>query len=258
MKLMEKLVYFKNKSQKLYGVMHYPENPITGKVPCVVMFHGFTGYRAEAHFLFAKLARKLAREGIAVLRFDFRGSGDSEGLFSDMTVEEEMSDARAALDFVKTQEKIDIHRIGVLGLSMGGFVCAYTAGNYSGIKSAVLMSAVARFWSLWQERLANGIKAADGSVAINGIKLNRYFVKALQKYDGLNLKAVIDYQNPLLVIHGENDPVVPAEDGKLYYAVSASHDKQLKIIKGAGHTYESRKHEEKAIKFAVDWFKETL
>ncbi len=255
---MEKLVDFKNKGEKLFGVLHYPETLKKIKVPCVVMYHGFTGSRTEAHFLFTKLARKLAKRGIAVLRFDFRGSGDSEGSFSDMTVEEELSDAKAALDFIKTQKNIATDRLGILGLSMGGFVGSYTAGQYPGIKSVVLMSAVARFWSLWRKLLVEGTGRAGGPVMVGGIKLSKNFITAIKKYDGLNLKSIVDYVNPLLVIHGAKDPVVPVEDGELYHAVSASYKKKIVIIENAGHTFESKRSEEKAIKLAASWCRETL
>ena len=257
---MEKLVEFRNKGQKLFGIMHYPDNSAKKKVPCVTLFHGFTGNRSEDHFLFTKLARALAKQGIAVFRFDFRGSGDSEGAFSDMTLEEELSDAKAALDFVKTQKNIEPDRLGLLGLSMGGFVCAYTAGNYPGIKSAVLMSAVARFWHLWRERLNKGGKntLADGSIVFGGFKLNKDFLKVIKKYDGLNLKGIMSFEQPLLILHGENDPVVPVVDGKLYFEISTSLIKKLKIINNAGQTFGSRESERKAISYTVKWFKETL
>lgn len=46
------------------------------------MLHGFTGNKTETHFLYTRLARQLATQGIAALRFDFAGSGDSQGEFA--------------------------------------------------------------------------------------------------------------------------------------------------------------------------------
>ena len=67
MKNTELPLQFVNKGEKVFGVLHLPKPK--GKFPCVVMFHGFTGNKAEAHFLFTKTARRLAENGIAAFRF---------------------------------------------------------------------------------------------------------------------------------------------------------------------------------------------
>ena len=90
-----------------------------------------------------KLTDMLSREGIYALRFDFRGYGDSEGEFTDITFEEEISDSIKALDFLSTIEGVDPDRMGILGLSMGGAVAAYVAGRDARVKSTVLWSAPA-------------------------------------------------------------------------------------------------------------------
>ncbi|MFA0780897.1 MAG: hypothetical protein RJAPGHWK_002418, partial [Candidatus Fervidibacter sp.] len=79
----EQFVQFEVQGQRVYGMLHLPDGTSdTGKkVPAVAMCHGFTGNRIEAHRLFVKAARHFVQHGIAVLRFDFRGSGESEGDF---------------------------------------------------------------------------------------------------------------------------------------------------------------------------------
>ena len=112
---MEKPVVFENEGQQIVGMLHAPDGA-EGLSPAVVMFHGFTGTKVEPHRLFVKTARRLAEEGFYVLRFDFRGSGDSEGEFREMTLEGEISDAKASLDFILSQPGVDRGRIGVIGL----------------------------------------------------------------------------------------------------------------------------------------------
>ncbi|HIE24547.1 MAG TPA: alpha/beta fold hydrolase [Anaerolineales bacterium] len=46
------------------------------RVPAVLICHGFAGNRVESHFIFVKVARRLANAGFFVLRFDFRGFGE--------------------------------------------------------------------------------------------------------------------------------------------------------------------------------------
>src|ERR1035441_774266 len=115
---MEKQISFSVRGQKLYGMLHLPKGK--GPAPALSMFHGFTGNRFEPHQLFVKTARRLAKDGIAVLRFDFRGSGESEGDFKDITVPGEIEDGRESLNFLSAQPEVDPNRLGILGLSMGG------------------------------------------------------------------------------------------------------------------------------------------
>ena len=66
---MEQCREFLSAGQRVVATLHLPP---TGPAPGVVMCHGFTGHRIEAHFLFVKAARALCAAGLAVLRFDFR------------------------------------------------------------------------------------------------------------------------------------------------------------------------------------------
>ncbi len=123
---MQTPVVFENEGQKLFGMIHMPEGK--GPWPGVVFCHGFTGHKIETHCIFVKLAREMCRRGIAVLRFDFRGSGESEGLFEEMTVQGEISDAGKALEFLAGYKGIDPSRIGLLGFSLGGLVASIGVG----------------------------------------------------------------------------------------------------------------------------------
>jgi uncharacterized protein len=258
MKKIELPLQFMNEGKKLFGVLHLPKP--SGKFPCVVMFHGFTGTKAEAHFLFTKTARKLAENGIAAFRFDFMGSGDSEGRFEDMSVGTEISDARAAIGFIRKHRNINKEKTGILGLSMGGFVAAYTCGTVPGIKSTVLWSAVAAYRRTFEKLLGKEFTAKDlpKSRDFGGCVVTRKFYAAAMDYDGLNLESVNKYKGPLLIVHSDNDEAVVPESAAIYYQTSNSRVKQLKMIKGGGHTFGTAKIEPKVIALTVDWFKRTL
>jgi len=135
-------IVLENFGQKIFGVLHIPEKT---PAPFVLFCHGFTGTKVEPHRTFVNTAEALAKEGIGALRIDFRGSGDSEGSFKDMTVEGEVSDALVALDFLRQNNLVDKERIGILGLSMGGAVASITSGRSPIVKSCVLWSAVCHF-----------------------------------------------------------------------------------------------------------------
>ena len=68
----------------------------------VIMFHGFTGNKTEHAGHFRNFSRVLNDEGIASLRLDFTGNGESDGDFSDFTFNILMSDANLILDYAKS------------------------------------------------------------------------------------------------------------------------------------------------------------
>ena len=123
-------------------MLHLPAAALKRPAPGVVLFHGFTGNRMESHWMFVKCSRALAQAGVASLRFDFYGSGESDGEFREMSLRGEIADGRAAVAFLRGQTGIDPERVGLLGLSLGGAVAAALAPSVQA-KAVVLWSAVA-------------------------------------------------------------------------------------------------------------------
>ncbi len=81
------------------------------------------------HKPFWVLADYLTRQGIAVLRFDDRGVGESEGIYEEANLSDFASDAKAAIDFLKTEAKINKDKIGVIGHSEGGAIAFMLAAQ---------------------------------------------------------------------------------------------------------------------------------
>ena len=89
----EKAVRFSCGGDALIGVLHFPSTPTRRGV---VIITGGPQYRAGSHRQFTLLARRLAARNVAVLRFDYRGMGDSEG--QPRSFEDVNADVRAAID----------------------------------------------------------------------------------------------------------------------------------------------------------------
>ena len=88
-------ISFQVAGDRLIGILHEPQEPARRGVIIVV---GGPQYRVGAHRQFVHLARALAARGIAVLRFDYRGMGDSEGEFRGFEfISEDMDAALAAM-----------------------------------------------------------------------------------------------------------------------------------------------------------------
>jgi pimeloyl-ACP methyl ester carboxylesterase len=129
----EKTVTYRVDGQKVVGTLQLPDG--VSRPPAVLLLHGFTGSRDELEIpsvkegIFARAARIWATKGIASLRIDFRGNGDSEGKFEDMTMEGQVKDALAALDFLVSEGEVNKDKIALVGWSMGGAVAAAAAGR---------------------------------------------------------------------------------------------------------------------------------
>jgi len=136
-----KPVILENNQQKIVGILHIPDQlKRADKAPGILMLHGFTGNKTEAHRLFVRVARKLCDAGFIVLRFDFRGSGDSDGEFEDTTVPAQVDDAKKALDYLTSLNQVNQDKVGVIGLSMGGRVAVILSLNDKRVKFLILYS----------------------------------------------------------------------------------------------------------------------
>lgn len=237
----------------MVGMLHLPEG--TGPFPAVAIYHGFTGTKVEPHRIFVKMARALVAEGIAAVRFDFRGSGDSEGDFADMTVSGEIADGIRVLDFLEEQSKIDAARFGVLGLSMGGAVAASVAGKDKRVKSLALWAAVARFDLFESEpELLNQAREL-GYVDLGGHVLNYAFYEDARVQDPL--KRLSKFEGPALIVHGDEDPTVPISHADLYYNTVLG-KKEKFVVPGADHTFNRHDWETAVINKTAEWFRSTL
>jgi fermentation-respiration switch protein FrsA (DUF1100 family) len=94
--------------------------------------------------IFRRIALTLARKGIASLRYDDRGVGQSGGVFSGATLEDFTDDARAAVYALRHYEHIDPERVSIIGHSEGAIIGPVIAGGDAGISALILMGGPAQ------------------------------------------------------------------------------------------------------------------
>lgn len=148
----EEVITFVNEGGTIYGTLVMPARTHR-KTPAVLMLHGFTGNRDEGPVfqpdgtftdtMYSRTAQVLAEKGIASLRIDFRGSGESldQFGFEETTFSSQVSDANAAVEWLDDHRKVG--DIGILGLSQGGLVGSITAESNRRVRSLALWSPVA-------------------------------------------------------------------------------------------------------------------
>jgi dipeptidyl aminopeptidase/acylaminoacyl peptidase len=239
-------VAFEGPLGTLRGLLHRPRIAEQA-VPAVALLHGFTGQHIEPDRLFVQAARHLAGSGFAVLRFDFDGSGDSDGDFEESTVLTEVADAVVALDWLAQQPGIDAGRIGVVGLSLGGCVTALLAGQDARIKAAVFWNAVAlpdhHFKDLPQDGILGGLRIGPES---------------LKTFFGLDIAGTLRrYAGPGLVIRGTADLHVSQEEAEALQAALGERG-ELRCIAGADHTFLHPDWRREVFAITSDWLAEHL
>jgi pimeloyl-ACP methyl ester carboxylesterase len=137
-------VSFENTSAhvKLAGTLLVPKS--NGPLPCVVLVTGSGPQNRDeelmGHKPFLVIADHLARHGIAVLRYDDRGTAKSTGKFADATSDDFADDALAAVTFLTTRKEFDPKKIGIIGHSEGGLIAPMCAVKSPNVAFIVLLA----------------------------------------------------------------------------------------------------------------------
>jgi len=256
---MEQYVNCKSHDLTLRGMIHKPDL-VKGKVPFVVMFHGFCDDRNEINFVHVELSRLLCQQGIGSVRFDFSGSGESDGRFEDVTVSREVEDALAILDYVRTLDWVDKDRIALHGVSLGGCVASIVAGLRSEQVKALSLWCPApdvvynlKYGKLCGEDIS-GFKS-NGCVDYEGLKVGLDFYA-----DGMTLdpfKIASAYTGFVNLVHGDADITASIKCSEQYKEIFGERAEFL-IVHGAEHRFKSFEYRKARLNSAVNFLKKNL
>jgi exosortase A-associated hydrolase 2 len=131
--------YFGADGPALFGVLHRPSG-VTEDREAFVLCHPFGEEKLWTHRVFVTFARRLAAAGHAVMRFDQRGNGDSEGVFGDTSLATACADVRAAI--AELQKRTGASVITLLGLRLGATVASLVAQDGAGIHRLILWAPI--------------------------------------------------------------------------------------------------------------------
>lgn len=258
---MQKYVECMSGKNMLRGMAYLPEIAGRGnRVPLVVILHGFTADRNENLFIHKRLAKALCAEGIASLCFDFMGSGESDGLFCEMSVLTEVADVLAILDFAKSLVFVNPDRIALHGMSQGGLVAALTAARLSEqIKALSLWAPAFCIPDMCRKGNLLGISTEGieqkGYIDYHGDKLGKIYVDdacRINIYD-----EVKKYPGPIQTVHGTNDHSVPFLYSEKLKEL-AGEQCILIQVEGADHDFATLDFNQKRLDAAVEFLKSHL
>ncbi|HJX38578.1 MAG TPA: alpha/beta fold hydrolase, partial [Anaerolineae bacterium] len=188
--------------------------PASRQAPAILYWHGNGEIAAD----YDGLAPLYTQAGITLLVVDYRGYGTSDG---SPTCSNLLSDAVTVFDAVQEifeRQALAPLRLYVMGRSLGSAAAIEVATRAADVLAGLI--------------LESGFADTFALLARLGIRL-----QGLQEsQDGFNGAAKMELINiPTLVIHGEQDVLIPAQDGEELFRRSAALDKRLLLLPGAGH-----------------------
>jgi uncharacterized protein len=218
--------------------------PTSATEQAVVLVHGGGVTREEGGF-FTRLARGLAEAGVASLRYDLRGHGESDGPQQEATLAAHLNDIAVAL--AEVRHRTGASQVSLLGASFGGGLCAYYAAKRSPeLTRLVLLNPQLNYYKRYIEDKAHWINGfldeatarqldEQGYVAHSPtVKHGRAF---LHEVFWISPVAVLgEIAVPTLIVHGTRDTFVPIEASReAVTRLTCEH--WLVVIDGAQHGF---------------------
>jgi hypothetical protein len=260
----EFVVYIPNEGRMIPATVCLPVGESGETFPAVVMLHGTGSSRDEAGNGYKMLAPYMAQNGIASIRFDFAGQGDSKADYVEYCYTSGVSDAVACTEFLKNLKVVDPARIGIMGWSQGGSVAIFAAARNPQYKALLTWAGALDMFDFFGDNLYQKAKV-DGFVKIDlGFRppLNlslRWFEEAKDISLRDELKK---FKGPVLAIAGSADTTVPLSNLDDIVANAGGTDKAKYLIDGADHTFNvftgdlSKFNQLKEV--TTEWFKSKL
>ena len=214
-----------------------------GPFAAVVMLHGTGSDKHEAGMGYDYAAPVLAEAGIATIRFDFMGNGESTASYTDYCYTSANIDAKAAADYMAALENVDADKIGVMGWSQGGTNALLAAAAYPETFQAVVTWSGATALD-GSTLFAEGFDAAYETAKTNGtytmtfdwrepLEVGTRWFEEVESTDVLAETAKITV--PVVAINGDQDTTVTPDNAVAIR--DAAQNGSAWLIDGADHTY---------------------
>ena len=165
----------------LAGTFTYPSSG--ENFPAVVLVAGSGPNNRDEDILghkpFLVISDYLTRNGIAVLRFDKRGTNSSTGDYAKATTLDNADDAMAAIDFLKTKKQINSKKIGIIGHSEGGIVAPICAAKSKDVAFIVMLAGSGvsgdQILLLQSELIYRAMKVSEDSIKNDSEKFKKIY-----------------------------------------------------------------------------------
>lgn len=223
----------------LRATLHLPPS---ARPPVVIGCHGLLSDRSSPKQV--ALARACSAEGLAFLRIDHRGCGESAGRIEEVTtLAARVADLHAAIRAIRSRPDLDGAKIGLFGSSLGGTVCI-AAAQSAEAAALVTFAAPVRSRPLTEPQLPAGAGAEQRPM------------RAVLR-GGFDVAAFLPRIGRILVLHGAADEVVPLAHAQEIYE-GAREPKRLIILTGGDHRMSAEEHQREFLVEAAGWFRRRM
>jgi len=290
-------VTFSSNGHAITSIFRHPGDPGSARVPCIVINHGYSGFKEE----YDDLAAALNAAGYATLQFDSRGCGGSDAPLGRMMCSTEwVEDSHAAVTWAAGQPGVDRGRVGFTGCSLGGVMALHAAAHDRRVRSVVEMSAFSDGFALLEEvwtarrgpeawrgfleelerdamRVVNGERSRMISVpdALAMLEVDRDdYMDDRRGKPGIVTEVplesvrsgILDFRPllwldrisvPVMVMHGTSDTIVPPAHATIIHG-ALNCTKELVMVKDAPHPLPLYDGRAQVFAHVVRWFDSTL
>lgn len=211
--------------------------------PVVIMLPGLDSTKEEIQ----TTADYFLRRGLATLAVDGPGQGETEELLHIEPAYEHAS--QAVMEWIRGRDNLDPDRVGVFGVSLGGYYAVRTAAFVHGIKAAVDLAGLYSMADHWDERppmtRATFTRRSGATDEAEG----------RERAQAMTLVGVTQHvHTPLLIVHGTRDTIVPFGDAERMHAEISS--SELAAFEGSNHGCTDRVFASRSL--MADWLAERL
>lgn len=195
----EKAKFIHINGMKIYTILHIPDHaPIKS---AFVFIHPFAEEKLWSHRVYVSFAREMAQLGYLVVRFDFRGHGDSESEFVCSSLDDHFADIDCIITSIKNE--FDVSQIGLFGLRFGATLAATFASSRNDIDRLILWDPVINGERYMQEILRSNLAtqmAIKGKVEITRDEL----ISQMESGVPINIDGYLLTHNYFLQLSGLN------------------------------------------------------
>lgn len=248
----KKVSFAGHDGQRLVGMLELPQSDVQA---CAIFAHCFTCSKDIAAA--SRISRALTSHGLAVLRFDFTGLGNSDGDFANTNFSTNLEDLFEAARFLESEYEGPSL---LIGHSLGGAAVLAAAQRISTVKAVVTIGAPAsakHVEALFSQAKEQILEHDEAQVSLGGreFTIKRQFIEDIERYS--TTEHIGQLRKALLVFHSPIDSIVSIDEASRIYA-AARHPKSFVSLDKADHLLSNTNDSIYVAEVISSWMKKYL